>query len=436
MKDDHSLKSGRARTLAFLTCVATLAGCVADRNPVAPPSSVNRAAEVSQSPQQETIDEEYARVSTTTVPGFAGYYMRSDTTIIRIVQPEQADAARSYVAGKRRLRAGSLGPTSIEPASYSFAELHGWATKLEGLVGRDGVYVLDTDETTNKLWFGVASPATLDRIRAAAVAAGIPAEVITGDVQRAPVPRLAATTLQDWTDSLRGGFQIQNSFGSCTLGFNALRNGQQIFVSASHCSGQQFALDNATIYQNTVTFANAIGTELTDRSLYTCVAGVSGCRLSDASYFSYSTARTVNQGYIQRVNGGCYGRRCNIDVDNQNATSWFPVVEKVSNNGDFPVSTALSINKVGRTSGWTYGRITRACVTLGNLRCQYVTDTWSEPGDSGSPMFKLASDFVGARLIGILWGGPDGVWTTTYFSPISGVEADLGTISVCASGSC
>lgn len=89
------------------------------------------------------------------------------------------------------------------------------------------------------------------------------------------------------------------------------------------------------------------------------------------------------------------------------------------------------VQKVGRTSGWTYGTVTATCQYLfadaagtQELRCQWITDIYSEAGDSGSPIFSDAGD-GSVVLQGLLWGGPVGDPNHTYYSPISGIETDM-----------
>ena len=77
--------------------------------------------------------------------------------------------------------------------------------------------------------------------------------------------------------------------------------------------------------------------------------------------------------------------------------------------------------------------MTRRCVDLriNGIRyaCQYVSSTWSEPGDSGSPMFVVRADGT-VSLHGVLHGGPAGDWTTTWYSPVGRVEKELGGLQV------
>ena len=62
-------------------------------------------------------------------------------------------------------------------------------------------------------------------------------------------PIIALATLRDRSDDIVGGLQIRFSQYLCSLGFPAFRNGVRGFVTASHCSDNQGAVDGTTYYQ-------------------------------------------------------------------------------------------------------------------------------------------------------------------------------------------
>jgi hypothetical protein len=93
-----------------------------------------------------------------------------------------------------------------------------------------------------------------------------------------------------------------------------------------------------------------------------------------------------------------------------------------------------SVNKVGRTTGWGQGLVTRTCTNTGVSGSNIVLlcQTWVENknavivqgGDSGSPVFSLSGS-NSATLLGNLWGG-NSSGTQFVYSPLSGIRADLG----------
>jgi hypothetical protein len=153
------------------------------------------------------------------------------------------------------------------------------------------------------------------------------------------------------------------------------------------------------------------------------VSGVASCRQADAVYISHNGTRTIGQGGIIRTNWntGAAGGLTTIGE--------FDIIGRYT--GTLPVGSYL--DKTGRTSGSTYGQVTNSCVTIGVLRCQDISKVWSEPGDSGSPVYVYIGGSGTAendvQLHGVMWGGPGTDYTTTYSSRLSGIEADLGTLT-------
>ena len=93
-------------------------------------------------------------------------------------------------------------------------------------------------------------------------------------------------------------------------------------------------------------------------------------------------------------------------------------------------------NKVGRTTGWGQGAVTRTCTNTGVsgsnivLLCQTFVENNSavivQGGDSGSPVFRIDSG-GNVTLLGNLWGG-NSSGTLFVYSPMSGIEAELGAL--------
>jgi hypothetical protein len=74
-----------------------------------------------------------------------------------------------------------------------------------------------------------------------------------------------------------------------------------------------------------------------------------------------------------------------------------------------------TVHKVGRTTGWTKGVVTRTCFDQASfdqnvgqymMLCQIEATLTSAGGDSGSPVFiRLPNQPDYLRMAGILWGG-------------------------------
>jgi hypothetical protein len=167
-----------------------------------------------------------------------------------------------------------------------------------------------------------------------------------------------------------------------------------------------------------------IGTEVSDpaysQNKTGCPIGFR-CRFSDASRAAYTSTTTSSLGKIAKTTGPNNG--------------------SVTINGNFSItaegtaSVGQVAGKVGRTSGWTTGKVTNRCVNVGVQGtdivqlCQNIVNARVRAGDSGGPVFKGSSNVT---LVGILWGGnlnANGVGTLYVYSPISNIERELGALT-------
>ena len=98
-------------------------------------------------------------------------------------------------------------------------------------------------------------------------------------------------------------------------------------------------------------------------------------------------------------------------------------------------ATGTTVNKVGRTTGWTQGNVNQSCVNVNvsgtNITqlCQTIVQHSSATlvggGDSGSGVFTGTTNVT---LVGILWGGSsDG--KLFVFSPLKNIRDELGPIT-------
>jgi hypothetical protein len=104
-------------------------------------------------------------------------------------------------------------------------------------------------------------------------------------------------------------------------------------------------------------------------------------------------------------------------------------------SGTPPIGTTL--DKIGRTTGWTYGSLVSTCETTTQyengyptgrtLLCQNRVNAKSDFGDSGSPVFSFTENGYGGNyeLRGILWGGNG---TQFLYSPIENIQSELGCL--------
>src|SRR5439155_15363205 len=66
--------------------------------------------------------------------------------------------------------------------------------------------------------------------------------------------------------------------------------------------------------------------------------------------------------------------------------------------------------------------------TMITILCQYIVNTTSLDGDSGSPVFQFSATTGNGMFAGILWGGSADPMTavTMIFSSITGIDQELG----------
>jgi hypothetical protein len=186
--------------------------------------------------------------------------------------------------------------------------------------------------------------------------------------------------------------------------------------TASHCTNRQGGVEGTQYYQPLSSTDNTvIATEVEDPEYFrggVCPKGKK-CRYSDAARALYNASVASNKE-IARTSAANNG--------SLNITGVFDVTDQ----GDV---TSGTVNKIGRTTGWTAGNISGVCrnTNVGGTNihqlCQTFVNAGVAGGDSGSDVFVLSGS--SARLVGILWGG-NGSGTQFVYSPVSGIVRDLG----------
>lgn len=383
---------------------------------------------LSQAPSDNTaenLDELFQNISRGVV-GFAGFYYRNEVLVIRLAKPSPALANAEMaqitqalaVAGLSRvLESIESGRYTFETSRYSFNQLAQWRQAVLSNPEM-GVFLtaVDIDEVNNRLFIGVPSLEQVEVVRGMLESMGIPQDGYS--VQPLLIEPMVG--LRDHVRPVVGGLQIAFSFYLCTLGFNAIRYGVLGYVTNDHCTDNMGQVDGTNHYQPSVSSANWIGWETVDPPFFTSSPCPSGyrCRYSDSAFNTYGAGVPHSLGKIARTAG-----LGSIDIVGE----WTIVSE-----ASYPIS-GQTLNKVGRTTGWTQGQVTNTCVTtyVANTNivrfCQDFVQAGSAPGDSGSPVFEIVnSSAYTVRLHGILWGGSGG--TLFVFSSMSNVESELGPL--------
>ena len=379
-------------------------------------------------------------------PGFAGWYLdNSGNAVVLVKENGRRDEAMARVrrilderpAGRHP--AGVKASIAMRPAIYSFSELAGFR-HLFTRNFPEGVVSVDVDEVNNTLAVGVRDADAVRTVRAAAARLKIPGAALRIEVAERPQSR---ASLWDHQRPIRGGLGFTSSAGDCTVGINAKAGSSSTmagFYSAAHCSQDAWTWDGAYVYQPNIHSSNFIGYEWDDPTPVTGVPGCPvpagnnsydpdlGCRHSDAAFFLYDAANrsTLNGGAtIAQTSWWAYGGRGSTTVNGS-----MPILGEV-----WAPPTGEWIDKIGTTSGWTYGMITDTCLlelsdqttTTGDpvyLICQDKTSIWSEPGDSGAAVFKWTEN--GVYWVGILWASNNS-YTRSWHSRNDGVWLDFPT---------
>jgi hypothetical protein len=327
--------------------------------------------------------------------------------------------AASGLSGDRVIRA--QGRSGQAPGR---ADLEALNQRLLPVFELAGVVFTDADETRGRVVVGVLDADMQGLVRASAARLGISAQDIE-IVETEPIFQVA--TLRDSVRPVEAGYQIRFSQYVCSLGFNAIRGDVEGFVTASHCSTQQGAVDGTQYYQplNQV-LGELIGTELADpayrRNINNCPKGRL-CRSSDSNFVRGANGVGFALGTIAKTTGANTG---SLEVAN----------ETFSITGEGPALVGQIANKVGRTTGWGQGEVTRTCVNTGVsgsnivLLCQVWVENKKavivQGGDSGSPVFRIEGG-NNVTLLGNLWGG-NSSGTQFVYSPIAGIESELGSL--------
>jgi hypothetical protein len=285
-----------------------------------------------------------------------------------------------------------------------------------------GVVFTDADERSGRLVVGVLDRGAEGLVRAQLGRLGVPAESVdlveTDSIHR-------VLTLRDRVRPVVAGLQIRFSQFLCSLGFNAVLGSTAGYVTAAHCSTSQGAVDGTEYYQPLNQVPDEfIGTEVADPPFFRgngCPRGRK-CRYSDSNFSAGDSAVTFTLGAIARTTGANNGS--------------LEIAGEFSIGGQGAATTGQTANKVGRTTGWTQGQVTRTCANTGVsgsnivLLCQDFVENDVQivaGGDSGSPVFRIHSSGR-ATLLGNLWGG-NSSGTLFVYSPIANIERELGPLT-------
>jgi hypothetical protein len=436
--------------LAIVTALATIGGVAISTERTAAQQPSLPAPEMGRS-DLLTLDEQMLEVGKQD-PAFGGMFFSEDGRLTMYVQANVLESPSGFerlagmslslestFQGNPLMEAAATQRVNVLPAQYSFVDLYGWSEAMKSSVlAIPGVVSTDIAEDRNRLRIGIEEPHIADRVRDHLTSLGVPPEAVLIEVT-ARIRRLS--TLRDKFRPLMGGIQVNFSYYACTLGFIASRMGVTGMVTNSHCTNVQGGGSGTSFHQPVIWGSkNRIALETVDPKYFRSGACPSGmrCRYSDSAFariaHPWGPAVTTSRGMIARP-----ARLNSLTL----STGRF----RITSETRVPMLNE-TVNKVGRTTGWSQGKVIGTCVDTGVTGtdivqlCQDWVDANVDAGDSGSPVFRITNNPArhDVSLYGILWGGGTlkGYGTVFVFSSLSGKNLqrsdELGGLTTCASG--
>lgn len=400
----------RNASLVLVIAAAVVAACDTAPETAAPSGEINAAV---LAPEQASNPDVVAQQ----IASFGGMFI-DDAGRPTVYLTNMADAARARRALREFAAQNGSSESEIQflPAAFRYAQLDNWYDRTwPAVMDKAGTVFSDLDEANNRILFGVENRGMATAVASIMRANGVPAEAYAVEVTE---PIQTAATLRDNVNPKVGGLQIHFTQYLCTLGFNVVQNGENHFVTNSHCTATQGGVENTVYYQPTSTVApTSIATEVKD-PVYVRGGGAGcpqskRCRVSDSSLALYNAGVSVDVGGIATTSGS-------------NLTITGTVSITAEATGTSPVPVGQSVTKTGRTTGTSTGQVTNTCVNTSvsgsNIMqlCQTFVSAAVGAGDSGSPVRQ------GNTLVGILWGGNQS-GTQFVFSPLASIKSDLGS---------
>jgi hypothetical protein len=394
-----------------------------DARPVSPNLQASQAA--ADLPSAAELDRQ--------IPGFGGVFLdRDGSPTIYLTRGAGRGPAERALAGYLGARGLSVAALHVREAQYGWQQLERWQdAATDGAFQIAGTVFVDNDETSNRVLIGVENAGSIGQVRAALARSGLPDDaVILNQVE----PIVQVATLQNVIqNSVMAGVQINFPRYLCSLGFNAVKDGQASFVTASHCTNTQGGTESTPYWQPLQSVRSTqIAVEVDDPT-YRKGAGCPGgrvCRYSDASRAAYMNGITGALGQIAQTSGP---NNNSLDLVNGSFSITSNDCDGQTGKLGGCLAAGATVNKVGRTTGWTQGSITNTCVNTGVQGsrivqlCQTFVTAGVGGGDSGSDVFQITSG-SNVKLAGILWGGSSS-GTQFVYSPLFNVMQELGTLT-------
>lgn len=367
----------RVVTVVICTGGLTLAACERDVPTTAPaPSRSATASPIAQvrGSRRRRPDEDPFVTLANDIPQSAGFYLRPDGAVEVFVTDSTA-VSRARVALQRHLVRGDLGlppggrAAAVKVVRYTFQQLSDWRdVAFDSLRENTAFLSLDLDEVGNTVTVGVDRDVSGAGgvIRARLVGLGIPVsavriELVGRTVATRGVMRASEQTINSSLDGPIDTVGAGIMGSGCTIGMVADFYGSRRVSLASHCSPRIYVADGDVISTSSpsgIQYGWGFESEDPTAQGETCELFRTNCgpsRQSDVALWTpYAGALPSQRGAIARPSQRTNGAYGSLTISP--STPWFYVV--ATEHGQ-PVGT--TVEKIGRTTGWTYGAINASC---------------------------------------------------------------------------
>jgi hypothetical protein len=319
------------------------------------------------------------------------------------------------------------------------------------LLSLPGVAYDDLDEARNRVTIGISDrvPGLREDLITRLRAMNVPIHAVHFEVAE-PASFTSTTlgkskrmmdpggTITGYTSSIGGGYRIYPS--GCTATVTGRYAGQAVLATVSHCTNAQYQVDGGPLNSY---YGATIGTETYDPSPTSsyCTFGFNclPARGSDAALFVLNGVQPSVPGGIAHLTSRWSSLPPSPDLTVDPDRPWLYVTGTAS-----WVTAGETVEKVGVTTGWTYGTITNSCIDVRmdggySVRCANKVSAWVATGDSGGPIFMLddASDptDIAVTLVGTEFGSSgsttpyhgESAASTMLFSSFASFIQELGS---------
>ena len=349
------MMSRHTKRLLAAAAVVLAVGCSDEREPVAPsdqPDLLTRPA------AQGTVDNPNALAKG--VAGFGGFfYDAAGTPTVYLKDSKERGNTERALAPYFQKHGVAAARMQVRPGKFSWDELERWQASVSTqTLGLPGAVFVDADEASNQVTIGVEHGKG-GQVRAALARLGLPASAAvvreTDPITFAVAPKPKPTTLQGLVRPIHGGTQINFPGFLCTLGFSANDGSQRSFITNSHCTNVQGGVNNTPYWQPLQSTApTQIATEVEDPTYGT---NLPGCPSGRVCRRPTPRARSTAARARRRARSPS-ARSRRRDRPGRNLT----ITGEFSITAEDEAVQGQTVNKVGRTTGWSQGAVTGVCV--------------------------------------------------------------------------